>query len=99
VSHPALAIEKPGESPLARLELACRLLAEARSLDEVKVVVDLAEAARVYARQAQLGLDAQNNAAEATRRVHPRGRVLPLGRDRRADFSGSFSRRWRPPRV
>jgi len=71
VSDPALAIAKPGESPLARLELACRLLAQARSLDEVKVVVDLAEAARVYARQAQLGLDAQNNAAEdATRSRH-----------------------------
>ncbi len=76
MSDPALAIAKPAESPLARLELACRLLAEARSLDEVKVVVDLAEAARVYARQAQLGLDAQNNAAEVRLRAERRAGEL-----------------------
>jgi hypothetical protein len=51
---------------------ARRLLAEARNLDEVKVVVDRAEAARVYARQAQLGLDAQNNAAEVRLRAESR---------------------------
>ncbi len=61
---------------LARLELACRQLAEARSLDEVKVFVDLAEAARVYARQAQLGLDAQNNAAEVRLRAERRAGEL-----------------------
>jgi site-specific DNA-methyltransferase (adenine-specific) len=76
MSDPALAIAKPGESPLARLELACRLLAEARNLDEVTVVVDLAEAARVYARQAQLGLDAQNNAAEVRLRAERRAGEL-----------------------
>src|SRR5207253_5834603 len=76
VSDPVLAIAKPGESPLARLEFACRLLAEARGLDEVKVVVDLAEAARVYARQAQLGLDAQNNAAEVRLRAERRAGEL-----------------------
>jgi hypothetical protein len=48
VSMAAIALPSPGESPLARLELACRLLAEARSIDEVKAIVDLAEAARVY---------------------------------------------------
>jgi len=76
VSDPALAIVKPTESPLARLELACRLLAEARSLDEVKVVVDLAEAARVYARQARLGLEAQNDAAELRLRAERRAGEL-----------------------
>ncbi len=76
MSDPALAIVKPTESPLARLELACRLLAEARSLDEVKVVVDLAEAARVYARQARLGLEAQNDAAELRLRAERRAGEL-----------------------
>ncbi len=72
----AIALPSPGESPLARLELACRLLAEARSIDEVKAIVDLAEAARVYARQARLGLDAQNDAAELRLRAERRAGEL-----------------------
>ena len=42
----------------------------------MKVVVDLAEPARVYARQAQLGLDAQNNAAEVRLRAERRAGEL-----------------------
>jgi len=68
----ALASGWPGESPLARLETACRLLAEARTLDEVTAIADLAEAARVYARQARLGLEAQNDAAEIRLRAERR---------------------------
>lgn len=51
-------------NPLARLESAHRMLAEARTVDEVKEVRDKAEVARLYARERDLGLEAQNYAAE-----------------------------------
>lgn len=49
---------------LAKLDKATQMLAEAKSLDEVKNIMDIAEAARTYARAAKLGLEAQNHAAE-----------------------------------
>lgn len=49
---------------LAKLDKATRMLAEAKTLDEVKNIMDVAEAARTYARAAKLGLEAQNNATE-----------------------------------
>lgn len=51
-------------NPLARMQTANRLLAEARTIDEVKDVRDKAEAARLYAKQAGLGLEMQNHCAE-----------------------------------
>jgi hypothetical protein len=49
---------------LAKLDRATHMLAEAKTLDEVKHILDIAEAARVYARAAKLGLEAYNHAAE-----------------------------------
>ncbi|MCA9234317.1 MAG: hypothetical protein KDA44_02545 [Planctomycetales bacterium] len=54
------------ESPqgLALLDRANRLLEQARSLEDLKSVRDAAEAARTFAKAAQLGLELQNRAAE-----------------------------------
>lgn len=52
------------DGALVKLSGATRALAEAKTVDEIKHVMDLAEAARLYARKAQLGLEAQNHAAE-----------------------------------
>jgi phage N-6-adenine-methyltransferase len=49
---------------LAKLDRATHMLAEAKTLDEVKHILDIAEAARVYARAAKLGIEAANHAAE-----------------------------------
>ena len=49
---------------LTKLNKATHMLAEAKTLDEVKHIIDIAEAARTYARAAKLGLDAYNHAAE-----------------------------------
>jgi hypothetical protein len=64
MTTPDLALNIASSSPLARLETARRLLSEVRSVDDVKAIHDFAEAARIYARQARLGLEAQNDAAE-----------------------------------
>lgn len=54
---------------LAKLDKATQMLAEAKSLDEVKNIMDIAEAARTYARAAKLGLAAYNHAAEVKARA------------------------------
>jgi len=56
-------VDESKPDALEKLDRATRMLAEARTLDEVKAVVDLAEAARTYFRAAKLGLEAQNHAA------------------------------------
>jgi hypothetical protein len=52
------------ESALAKLDRARQALAEARTLEDVKKIRDIAEAARTYGKAAHLGREAQNYAGE-----------------------------------
>ncbi len=59
------------------LDRATQMLAEVRSVDDARDLIDLAEAARVYARQVNLGLEAQNHATEIKLRAQRRaGEIL-----------------------
>lgn len=53
----------PEPRALALVTEASRMLAEARSLDDIRQVHNLAQRAHDYAKAARLGLDAQNSAA------------------------------------
>ncbi len=62
---------------LANLDRARSMLAEARTLGEVKKIRDMAEAARTYAKGAHLGRDAQYHAPEiALLAAHKAGAIL-----------------------
>jgi len=64
-------------SQLANLDRARQMLAECRTLPEVKKIRDIAEAAKVYAKAAHLGREAQNYAAEiAVRASRKAGEIL-----------------------
>jgi phage N-6-adenine-methyltransferase len=58
---------------LSRLDKATLMLAEIRSVDDARNVVDLAESARIYARQVLKSAEAQNHAAEIKLRAQRRG--------------------------
>ena len=51
-------------SSIVKMSEARKALAEAKSLDDIMQIRDIAEAARSYARVARLGLESQNEAAE-----------------------------------
>jgi N6-adenosine-specific RNA methylase IME4 len=69
-------------STLVKLEGAVKALAEARTLEEVKHVHDIATAAAEYARAARLGLEAQNHAAEIKLRAERKAGELLAGLER-----------------
>ena len=65
---------------LRQLSVAARALDMARTLPEVKSIIDIAEAARVYARAAKLGTEAANAAMEIK---------IPRAAQGRRDASGA----------
>jgi len=68
----ALGTTLPGAGSLQRYDAACRALAEAKSVDEVKDIRNQAEAMRAYAKQAknkQLEIDASEVRFRAERRI------------------------------
>lgn len=80
ISERALAVVHSAPS-LARYDAACKALADARSVDEVKDVRDKSEAMRAYARQAknkQLEIDAAEIRIRAERRI---GELMEAQRD------------------
>jgi hypothetical protein len=60
----SLATIERQSTALAQLDKARQMLAESRTLSEVKKIRDIAEAAKVYAKAAKLGRETQNIAAE-----------------------------------
>lgn len=70
------------DNRLQKLEAANRMLAECRTVGEVKEIADKAAAATVWAKRARLGLEAQNHAAEIKIRAERRAGELLTGLDR-----------------
>jgi hypothetical protein len=71
------------ELHLVKLGRAVEMLAECKTLPEVKEVINLAAAAEAYAKTAKLGLEAQNHAAE----IKIRAEVIAAGFMARLDRS------------
>ena len=63
-------------NPLVLFDRARQALAQARSIDEVKLVRDQAEALRLYVRQQGEGLEMQNDIAEIKLRAERRAGEL-----------------------
>lgn len=78
---------------IVQLKDANRLLAEVRTIQDAQKIISLAEAARVYAQQANLGLEAQNYGAEIKlRAARHAGKILSQSqmiKGRRSSKKGS----------
>lgn len=85
-------VTNQGITSLARLDAARTALAEARSLDDILQIRDVAEMARSYARAAKLGLDSQNYAAEIKLRAERKAgellRQMPKNKGEAGQFTG-----------
>lgn len=80
-------------SPLAKLSAATRALTQANTIIEVKQIMDIAEAARTYAKAAKLGLEAANRAAEVKLRAERKAGELLAQLER---SKGGDSRSFQP---
>lgn len=80
-------------SSIEKLSIARNMLAQAKTLDDILNIRDFAEAARVYAQAAKLGLENQNEAAEVKIRAERKaGEMLarmPKNEGERGQFTGS----------
>jgi N6-adenosine-specific RNA methylase IME4 len=83
--------EQTTSNALAKLDKATHMLAEAKTLDEVKGIMDIAEAARVYARAAKLGLEAYNHAAEVKVRAERKAGEMLRQLERPSQGNPQFS--------
>lgn len=81
-----------GSQALAKLSYAIHALAEARTLDEVKSIRNIAIAAQEYARAAKLGMDASNYAAEIRLRAERKAGELLADLERDAISRGGSRR-------
>lgn len=72
MTEAAIAVQEYAETQLGFLEHAATYLAQARSIDDVKLIRDKAQAITAYARQQKLGLQMQNDAAEVKIRAERR---------------------------
>ena len=78
---------------LARLSDAVAALCEARTIDEVKHIIDIAVAAQEYARRAKLGREAEMYGAEiALRAEHRLGEILRVS-EKATGEGGQFAGR------
>src|SRR4051812_8877275 len=86
---PAIAESPPGTvpdvtgatAPLVRYDAACRALAQAKAVDEVKQIRDTAEAMRAYAKQVK-NKDLEIDAAEIRMRAEIRIGELAIEQER-----------------